>query len=266
MKSSAALVLLAFFCGQARAEIPFRQAPLPSQTTSIDDVVVPVPSEIFGSLDRFANSNWSRVLRPDIAAWKPRGGQAQVALRLGVVIAEGFVAVAARDEVEVKTIGRSVIALARALGIEDAALKRSRSIVEHAEEGDWSAVREEWNLVLPDVQGGMKDLRSQEMAQVVSLGGWLRGTEALTALLSQNYSPREAELLRQPALLTELDRQLSRMNPEIQMRPTVPRMREAIQKTTVLLESGAESTISPAELKELAGICQELLKSVTLRR
>ena len=96
-------------------------------------------------------------------------------------------------------MGRAVLKLARGLGVEKAALRRSRSIVEHAERGDWAGVRKEWDGVLPDVQRGMNELQSEELAQLVSLGGWLRGAEALTALILQKlFQPRKPNFCGNP--------------------------------------------------------------------
>ena len=72
---------------------------LPQQSKMIDDVVVPVPSEIFGVLDKLGKPVWPKVQRKDMANVKPLGGQAQTALLLGTVIAEGFVAVMTEDVV-----------------------------------------------------------------------------------------------------------------------------------------------------------------------
>src|ERR1022692_4904316 len=69
----------------------------PPQSRTIDDVLVPVPSEIFNTLDKFAHSNWRAVQRPELAQWRPHGDQAEIALLLGAVIAEGFIAVEAED-------------------------------------------------------------------------------------------------------------------------------------------------------------------------
>src|SRR6476619_1257784 len=172
---------------QARAESSQAQ-PLPAQSTTIQDVPVPVPREVFATLDQFAHSNWRDVQRRQLSRWKPHGDQAEIALRLGVLIAEGFLAVEAEDTAEVRDLGHAVLGLARALGVERAALRRSRSIIEHAEKGDWPGVRREWDAVQPDVEQGMKELKSERLAQLVSLGGWLRGTQAICALVLQDYS------------------------------------------------------------------------------
>jgi hypothetical protein len=179
---------------------------LPPHVTRVEGVLVPVASEVFATLDKFKDSNWRAVQRQELMRARPRGDQASIALLVGAVIAEGFVAVAAEDAPAVTNLGRSLLSLARGLGVEQWALKRSRSIVDHAESGDWAAVRKEWDRVLPDVHEGMKELKSEELAHLVSLGGWLRGAEAVSVLVSQRYSPEDAELLRQPVLLEHFAR------------------------------------------------------------
>jgi len=107
----------------ALAQTPSEQnSPLPSQAKEVHGLAVPVPKEIFRSLDQFRDANWSAVKRPEVARWKSRGDQAQIATLLGVVIAEGFIAMKAKDSTEVENLGRTVLALARGLGVEERAL------------------------------------------------------------------------------------------------------------------------------------------------
>lgn len=230
---------------------------LPREAKPISDVVVPIPSEIFGSLDKFTNSNWRAVQLSALAHSKPHGDQTQIALLLGVVIAEGFIAVEAKDAAEVKEIGSAVLTLARALGVEPTVMRRSRSIVEYAEKNDWAAVRKEWDGVLPDVQQGMKELKSEQLSQLVSVGGWLRGTDALTALILQRYSVEGAQLLRQPALLDYFEKQLSEMDSNV----SVSKMEEGVREMRVLV-AGSDRPISEKAVRELAVLCDELLGTV----
>ena len=234
----------------------------PPQSTVVEGVLVPMPSEIFNTLDKFANSNWRAVQRPELVEWRPHSDQAENALLLGVVIAEGFIAVEAEDAGEVKSIGRAVLALARGLGVEKAALRRSRSIVEAAERSDWRAVRKEWDGVLPDVQQGMNKLKSEQLAQLVSLGGWLRGTEALTALLLQNYSNQEAELLRQPAMFDYSEKRLAEMSDDMRTNPIIVRMREGIQKIRLLFPH-EDAQITQKAVQEISTVSEKLLKGLS---
>jgi hypothetical protein len=249
----------------AQTPSPVAAPPLPSQSTTIDDVVVPIPSEIFTTLDQFPHSNWRAAQRPELTRLKPHGDQTEIALLLGVVIAEGFIAVKAEDTPEVKSVGRSVLALARGLGVERAALRRSRSIIDHAEQGDWPAVRKGWDGVLPDVERGMKELKSEQLAQLVSLGGWLRGTQVLSTLVLQNYSPENAALLRQRALLDHLEKQLAMMNGGMRNKPLLSNMRDGIRKIRTLCASNGEP-IPKEAVKEIASVAEELLKRLGSKR
>ena len=235
---------------------------LPPQAAVVRGVLVPVPREIFRTLDQFADSNWRIVQRPELARWRPPGAQAQNALLLGAVIAEGFVAVEAKDTVETKNIGRAVLKLARGLGVEKAALRRSRSIIDHAESADWSGLRSEWNGVLPDLQQGMNELRSEEVAQLVSLGGWLRGTQALAGLISQTYSEKAAELLRQPAMLDYFEKQLAEMNRDLRNDPVVVQMNQGIRRFRHAIPPGG-APLSQKQVKEIARVSGELLGNLT---
>ena len=95
----------------------------------IDDVVVPVPSEVFRVLDKLGKPHWEDVLRSSKSLAKPPGEQAQTALLLGTVIAEGFIAVEATNTAEVKEIGKNVLNLAKALGVGKEVTKRTNQIL-----------------------------------------------------------------------------------------------------------------------------------------
>lgn len=256
------VILAALLTAQTPGTTPVPS--LPTQSTAIEDVPVPVPKEIFATLDKFAHPNWLAVQRTELARWKPHGAQAEIALLLGAVIAEGFVAVEAQDTDEVKNVGRAVLEHARGLGVERAALRRSRAIVEHAERSDWPAVRKEWDGVLPDVEQGMKELRSEQLAQLVSLGGWLRGTQVLGTLVLQDYSTEKAGLLRQPALLDHFERVLMAMQSDMKDQPLLARMRKGIQNVRTLLSSN-EGSVSPETVGQIINVAEGLLKDLSSR-
>jgi hypothetical protein len=255
-----------YFLILAGLAIPvFAQAPsdqsgqLPSQAKPVEGVLVPVPKEILHSLDEFRSANWRAVQRPEVVHWKSHGDQVQIALLLGVAVAEGFIAMEAEDSTEVKNVGHTVLTLARALGVEERVLRRSRSIMEHADKNEWAAARKEWDGVLSDLENGMIELKSEHLSQLVSLGGWLRGTEALCALVLQSYSPERAELIRQPVLLDHLEKQLLGMSSEIQTRPMVAKMLEGIRRVRVLIQN-ENGPPTEKTVREIDGICAKLVR------
>src|SRR3982751_5389818 len=64
-------------------------------STTVENVVVPRPDEVFGALNKLGGVNWKDYVRTD------RGSnftdRARIALLLGSVIADGFIAVQAED-------------------------------------------------------------------------------------------------------------------------------------------------------------------------
>jgi hypothetical protein len=248
----------------ALAQTPSEQdRPLPSQAKQVGGVAVPVPKEIFHSLDQFPDANWRAVRRPEVARWKSHGDQTQIAILLGVVTAEGFIAMEAQDSTEVKNIGNRVLALAQGLGIEERAVRRARSIIDLADKEEWNEARKEWDRVVSDLESGMIELKSAELSQLISLGGWLRGTEALSALVLQNYSPERAELIRQPGLANYLEKQVLAMSSDVQRRPMLVKLVGGIGSIRALVES--ESGPLPKEtVQKIHEICEDLVRLSSL--
>jgi hypothetical protein len=212
---------------------------------SFDDVVVPVPSEVFIVLDKLGNPNWRSELR-DSLGWQS-GNRAQVALLLGTVIAEGFVAVEAEDSEKVKDIGRRVLTLSKAINVEKAVLERSKSITDKADLKDWLAVRKEFDGALQDVKAAMQELGDDDLAQLVSVGGWIRGTEVLTSIIRKNYTTDSAELLHQPALVNFFTKKLDNLsNKRLAEDDLVDRIRKLLIAIAPLIGDG-EGDLIPSE-------------------
>lgn len=227
--------------------------------TIVDDVVVPVPTEVFGVLDKLGAPNWHSVLRK--VDNKGFGERPQVALLLGSVIAEGFIAVEAQEAEEVKQIGRQVLTLAEAIGVRKSVISRTSSIIDGADKRDWARVRVELDGATKDVKQAMIELQDEQLAQLVSLGGWLRGTEAVTEVVQKNYSKDGAELLHQPILLDHFQRQLDAMNPRLRNNGLVKRIREQLPEIRPLIVNREE--VSKQNVDQIHAITQELVKAIS---
>src|SRR5204863_7958186 len=153
--------------------------------------------------------NWKEHVRSDKGTnftERPR-----IALLLGTVIADGFIAVQAEDAPSVKDIGQRVISLAKGIGVGNSILPHAKAITEAADKRNWPAVRQELDRTQNSVQQAMNEVHDEKLSQLVSLGGWLRGTQVLTAVVNRHYSVDGAELLHQPDLLEYFQRKLNAM-------------------------------------------------------
>lgn len=238
---------------------------LPAQSRIIGDVIVPVPSEIFGILDKLGKPRWVEVLRPMKGVAKPFGDQPQVALYLGTIIAEGFVAVEAEDGDQVQKIGRSVLSLSEALGVSKSVKKRANSIIEAGDTKDWKLVRRELDRALSEVKEAMAELGSEQLSQLVSLGGWLRGTEALCEVVSRDYSRDGADLLHQPVLLDYFAGQLDGLKGRYKKSPLIPKIQAGLKEIRPLLGLTEGAEISAKSVKEVGTISAGLVKAIQSR-
>jgi len=265
VKSAFCLFLAFVSFAPAESPSPSDESRLPRQVQRIDGVLVPVPSEIFSTLDQFHDANWQSVLRPDLATLQPTGNAAQIALSLGVIIGEGFIAVAAEDGTEVQNLGKAAFKLARALGVEKSLLRRAASIIDHAGRKEWAAVRKEWSAADSDLKKAMIEIGSEPLSQLVSLGGWLRGADALSDLVSQHYSAVNAQLLHQPLLIDYFGKRLSQMGRKIRADAVVIETEKGIIQLRPLIGIEYSKPISEQSVKEIRNIVAGLVKAIERR-
>ena len=257
------------------AAMPLNAAPapkidvsrLPQQSRVIGDVIVPVPSEIFSVLDKLGKPRWADVLRPMKGVAKPAPGteQTQVALHLGTVIAEGFIAVEAEDSGQVEKIGNSVLNLSDALGVRKAVTKRAKAIIDAGDKKDWKLVRKELDRALSEVKAAMAELGSEQLSQLVSLGGWLRGTEALCDVVAAAYSRDGADLLHQPVLLENFNQQIDGLKGRYKKGPVIGKIQNGLKEIRPLIGLSDGAEISAKSVREVGAISSGLVKAIQNR-
>src|ERR1044072_3225345 len=164
-----------------------------------DSISIPTPGELFAALSKPGKPNWIGQYRAPVSTTSR--DRAQIALNLGGLIADGFIAVEAKDSQQVKNIGTDIIKLAKALGVSENVLSRGNSINEFAENDEWDALQEELEATQNEVKSSMQSHSDQDLVILVSLGGWIRGTQVVSSAIIQNYKDRSAKVLRQPAVV-----------------------------------------------------------------
>jgi hypothetical protein len=222
-------------------------------STSVEDVVVPLPNEIFGALNKLGAVNWKEYVRSEEGpnfAERPH-----IALLLGTVIADGFIAVQAEDAPAVKDIGQRVLGLAKGIGVENSITPHAKAIIDAADKHNWKNVRQELDRTQNSVQQAMNEVHDEKLSQLVSLGGWLRGTEVLTSVVKQHFSNAGAELLHQPDLLTCFQTRLQAMS-EFNL-PIIHQIQDALVEVKPLINTG-NARISAESVKKVNEITTRL--------
>lgn len=178
-----------------------------AKVVKTDAVTVPTPGEIMAALNKQAKPNWQAEYRPPIPT--NFSSRTQMALNLGGLIADGYIAVEAEDAQQVKNTGRDIMTLAKSLSVKQDILTRGESITDFAEKGQWNTLKEELEETQNEVKQAMEDLHDQQLVILVTIGGWVRGTEVVSSWIANNYTPESAKLIRQPALVSYMRAKLA---------------------------------------------------------
>jgi hypothetical protein len=235
-----------------------------AQAVKDDTFSVPTPGELLAALNKVAKPNWQAQYRPPIpTAYTSRP---QIALNLGGLIADGYIAVEAEDSQQVKNIGKDIMTLAKALGISENVLRRGKSIEDFAENNEWSTLKEELEATQNEVKMAMDEQQDQELTTLVTLGGWIRGTEAVSGWIAGNYTEPEAKLLRQPAIVALLRAKLAALPTKTREDDLVKGLDSHLKSIQAMVSFPASQTPTQADVKQLNGAATDLVSSITSKK
>jgi hypothetical protein len=227
---------------------------------SIDALTVPTPGEFFKAIEKDGKPNWTSQYRPPVSIKST--DRAQMALNLGTLIADGYIAVEAHDGQQVKNVGKDVLALAKKLSVSQSVLARSASITQFAENNAWDQLNEELEATQNEVKKALEENRDTDLITLVSVGGWIRGTEVVTGLVLQNYNTDDAKLLRQPALVSFLKTKLTNLPGKIQKDPLVQNVNRDLDGIQKMVSFSADHVPSEGEVKDLNLAAAKLTKEI----
>ena len=214
-----------------------------------DSISIPTPGELFAAIEKPGKTDWSGQYRgPMPITYRNR---AQIALNLGGLIADGFIAIEAKDSQQVKNIGSDIIKLAKALGVSENLLKRGNSINEFAENNEWDTLQEELEATQNEVKSSMQSHNDQDLVILVSLGGWIRGTQVVSGAIARNYDERSAKVLRQPALVKFMQAKINEISPELRSEPLVKDVSEELTGIEKLVSFPADKAPTVDEVRKV---------------
>ena len=258
---------IAFLMGTSVA-FAAEPASLPSEqlgkAIKTDSLTIPTPGELFAAFEKPGKPDWAGQYRTPIPmTYRNRG---QIALNLGGLIADGFIAVEAQDSQQVKNIGSDIIKLAKALGVSENLLSRGNSINEFAENDEWDVLQEELEATQNEVKSSMQTHSDQDLVILVSVGGWIRGTQVVSAAIMQNYDERSAKVLRQPALVSFIHSKINDISPGLRAEPLVKDVNEqliGIEKLVSFPVGKAPSVDEVRKVNEAVGKVMEAIQNKT---
>lgn len=231
-----------------------------NKAIKLDSLTIPTPGELFAALEKPGKPDWVGQYRTPIpVSYRNR---AQIALNLGGLVADGFIAVEAQDSQQVKNIGADIIKLARALGVSENVLSRGNSINEFAENSEWDALHEELEATENEVKTSMQSHSDHDLVILVSLGGWVRGTQVVSAAIIKNYDERSAKVLRQPAVVNFIHSKVNEIGPELRNEPLVKAVTEQLSSLEKLVTFQPSKAPTLEEVKKVNQAVSKLIEDI----
>ncbi len=97
---------------------------------------------------------------------------------------------------------------------------------------------------------------------MVSLGGWIRGTQVVSGSIMENYNAASAKVLRQPALVSYIQAKVKEMSPELQKEPLVKSISAQLSEIEKLVTFPNGGTPTAEEVRKLNGAVTKLMDEI----
>jgi hypothetical protein len=217
----------------------------------VNAITTPLVGKVFSDLEIFRPPPVDLVRSFDLRRTFPN--RFQTALQFGALVANGFVATIARQKELIINTGRALIREANALSAGQRLTRRSKSLFELGDRGDWIGLRQELNATQEDVEESMLELKDGEMADLISLGGWLRGFQLAAHVTAEHYTPEKAAGLARPDLMDYFIDRMDCLNPAMKRNPVVITITSRLKTIrAVAVETSPPTQGDVIRLRELA--------------
>jgi hypothetical protein len=263
----AGLLLQSFSTSGLRAENEAPEPPFPALTeeeiaraSSWEMLSLPSPGEFFSAMAKGGRLNWSnagRAVLPVSASERPK-----IALNLGVLLADGYLAIQNQNGQMVKNVGRDLLEMAHKLNVGEQVVARGRSINDFAENNDWNALREELESTQNEIKLSLAEQKDDKLVLLVAVGAWLRSLQAGSALVSGNYDPDLALLLGQKGLAREFAVAFTRLPERLRQREIVVAVEEGLVTLAVQMRLLAAHP-DPELVEQIGATSSALIARIT---
>ena len=219
-----------------------------NQELGINVYTAPSISKIFAQLDNLPAIPEEYVLRQRPENLPLNAGK--LALEMGYLMADGFIAVRRGHMNDVKPIALDLSRYGKAMGVGEKMNSYSASLLEHAEKGQL----EEFKRILSSTQSAVNEeltaLRDPDLAHLLALGGWVRALDASAAAIEQKFDANQAIVIFYPDAPAYFNEILQGLNPRTAKRLKVDQLGLLLEKLagTMTLNEGEAPSIEKVRI------------------
>jgi len=242
------------------------KAPFDPSKAKDAGVGMPTPYDKFIALDQVLTKtkvNWPQTFRKVAIDIDPDAftDKDVVAMILGVRIADGVMAIKAKDAELLNKCASDIEKLAKKLGVSDADLGRARAVRAAANKGEWLKVFMELGFFQQDIMKKIDEPEHATHGTLLIVTGWMQGARYTTTVVDENYSPETSNLLREPLLAKALNEKVGSLPADLQSKPLVAKLRDVLPQIEKILNVPRDGAISKEDVEQLNKLATEAVKA-----
>ena len=251
----------------AQKEESGEKAPFDPSKAKDAGVGMPTPYDKFIALDQILTKtkvNWDQTFRKvavDIDPDAFTDKDVAVPMILGVRIADGVMAIKAKNAELLNKCATDIEKLAKKLGVSDADLGRARAVRAAANKGEWLKVFMELGFFQQDIMKKIDEPEHATHGTLLIVSGWMQGARYTTTVVGENYSPETSNLLREPLLARALKEKIESLPANLQGSPLVAKLRDVLPQIEKILNVPRDGAISKEDVEQLNKLATEAVKA-----
>jgi hypothetical protein len=146
--------------------------------------------------------------------------------------------------------------------VKDKIIERGKSLADFAEKGQWDQVNEDLEAMQNEAKATLAENNDADLVVLVTVGGWARGTEAISGFVADHYTAESAKLLRQPGIVGYLSEKLDALPEKMRDDTSVKRTRARLNELKTAVSFGRDVTPTVDDVKKIKAIATELIRDI----
>lgn len=191
-----------------------------------------------------------------------------IPLVLGVRIADGILAIQAKDAEKLNECAADIESLAKKLNVDEGSLNRAKTARTAANKGEWLRVFSELSRLQDGVLNEIEKKSNKDRGVLLMSGGWMQGLRFAAKVINANYTGPLSNFLREPRLVSMLRENLAKLPGDLHANAKVKEMDEMMGKVREIVNVGLDDSkpdgwVQQEKVKELITMTDAFVKSLT---
>ena len=180
-------------------------------------------------------------------------GKGALGFAIGVRLADGSIALLAKDSAKLKAAAQDAQACAEKLGLPRKQITTASSLARAIADNDWATAFEEMGWIQQEIvsQIDNKD-KNFGMTALVACGAWMQGVRYASSIVTEHMNAQDlSNSLRGPAVIDAISAELAKLPDDVRKMPAVQESIAVFKELKPLVTIKRDEAIPPAKLQKI---------------